>query len=97
VPPDVLPPTPPPPVVPLPVVPPRLMVPDTLAVSELVPLLDPQAASETLIAARRQSFRALNSIDNLITYSSKHAKTKTQCWLKSLGRGQHDVLTAHIA
>jgi hypothetical protein len=61
------------PVAPLPtpptVVPPRLMVPDTVAVSEL-PLLDPQAASETLIAARRQHFHALNSIANLITYSS---------------------------
>jgi len=68
VPPDVLPPTLP--VVPLPVVPPRLMVPDTLAVSELVPLLDPQAASETLIAARRPNFHALNSIANLIAYSS---------------------------
>jgi hypothetical protein len=56
-------------VAPLPVVPPRLIAPDTLAVSELDPL-HPQTASETLIAARRQSFRALNSIDNLITYSS---------------------------
>jgi len=84
------------PVVPLPVVPPRLIAPDTLAVSELDPL-HPQTASETLIAARRQSFRALNSIDNLITYSSKHAKTKTQCWLKSLGYGRHSVSTAHMA
>jgi hypothetical protein len=57
------------PTTPLPVVPPRLMVPDTTAVSEL-PLLDPQAASETLIAARRHHFHALNSIANLITYSS---------------------------
>ena len=48
------------PVVLLPVVPPRLIAPVTLAVSELVPLLDPQAASETLIAARRQSLRASN-------------------------------------
>jgi hypothetical protein len=65
VPPEVLPPT-----TPLPVVPPRLMVPVTLAVSELVPLLDPQAATKTLIAARRQSFRALNLVADLITYSS---------------------------
>jgi hypothetical protein len=64
VPPDAL-----PPVVALPVVPPRLIAPDTLAVSELDPL-HPQTASETLIAARRQSLRALNSIGNLITYSS---------------------------
>jgi hypothetical protein len=56
-------------VAPLPVVPPRLTVPVTLAVSEL-PLPDPQAASETLIAVRRQNLRALNSIDDLMTYSS---------------------------
>ena len=42
-----------PPAAPLPVVPPRLMVPVALAVSELVPLLDPHAASETLIATTR--------------------------------------------
>jgi hypothetical protein len=64
-PPDVL-----PLVVPPPVVSPRLIAPDALAVSELVPLLQPPAASETLIAARRQRFRALNSIASLITYSS---------------------------
>jgi hypothetical protein len=97
VPPDVLPLVAPLPVVPPPVVPPRLIVPDTLAASELVPLLDAQAASETLIAARRQNFRALDSIANLITYSSKHTKTKTQCRLKSLGCGRHDVSTAHMA
>jgi hypothetical protein len=66
----VLPPTTPLPVVPLPVVPPRLMVPATLAVSELVPLLDPQAASEALIAVRRQNLHALNLIADLIAYSS---------------------------
>jgi hypothetical protein len=63
-PPDVL-----PLVAPVPVVSPRLIAPDTLA-SELVPLLDPQAASKMLIAARRQAFRALDSIGDLITYSS---------------------------
>jgi hypothetical protein len=63
-PPDVL-----PLVAPVPVVPPRLIAPDTLA-SELVPLLDPKAASKMLIAATRQTFRALDSMDNLITYSS---------------------------
>jgi hypothetical protein len=54
----------------LPVVPSRLIVPVTLAVSALVPPLDPQAASETLITARRQRFRAQNSVDDLIAYSS---------------------------
>jgi hypothetical protein len=53
----------------VPVVSPRLITPDTVA-SELVPLLDPQAASKMLIAARRQTFRALDSMSNLITYSS---------------------------
>jgi hypothetical protein len=38
---------------PLPVVPPRLIVPVTLAASELVPLLDPQDASKALIGKRR--------------------------------------------
>jgi hypothetical protein len=66
----VVPPDVPPLVAPLPVVPPRLIVPDALAASELVPLLDPQAASETLIAVRRQNLHALNLIADLITYSS---------------------------
>jgi hypothetical protein len=54
VPPDVL-----PPVVPLPV-PPRLIVPVTLVASELVPLLELQAASATLIAAMRYNFHEPN-------------------------------------
>jgi hypothetical protein len=45
------------------------MVPDALAVSELDPLPDPQAASAMLIAAPRHTARTLDSTGSLITHS----------------------------
>jgi hypothetical protein len=68
--------------VPLPTAALRLIVPETLAVSELVPPLDSQAASEMLITARRQIFGAFNSVANL--YVLHRTQDETQCWLKSL-------------